>query len=247
MVCCAIIVGLGAVQVVSEACAELLAFALRGEKRAPRLHPLDLLLILATVAYKAALYAWCVSVRRRTRNVTIGALAQDNWNDLLSNATALLAAGATQLRPSLWICDPVGALLISVYIASTWALTAVDHVQMIIGRSAAPNFVGLLRRIVLDHDPAVSLDVLRAYHFGPKFLVELEVVMPHDTLLSESHDVAVRLQHKIERLDAVERCFVHVDYTRRAVDEHDPAASLSEMTIRHARSDDVAHARAPAA
>ena len=42
---------------------------------------------------------------------------------------------------------------------------------------------------------------VRAYHFGPKFLVELEIVMAEETPLRESHDVGINLQHKIERLE----------------------------------------------
>ena len=52
------------------------------------------------------------------------------------------------------------------------------------------------------------------------FLVEVEIVMTPETPLSESHDVGIVLQHKIERLEQVERCFVHVDYQQRDVDDH---------------------------
>lgn len=150
------------------------------------------------------------------------------------DSAALLAASATQVRASWWICDPIGALLISLYIVSTWTLTGIEHVEMLIGKRADPQFVEVVRELTETHDPSISLDVLRAYHFGQKYLVELEIVMPHDTVLSESHDVAVRLQHKIEALDAVERCFVHVDYQPRTVDEHDPTASLRDKTGRPA-------------
>ena len=66
---------------------------------------------------------------------------------------------------------------------------------------------------------------MRAYHFGPKFLVEVEIVMAEDTLLRDSHDCGIMLQHKIESLPEVERCFVHIDYQQREVDDHDPKAS----------------------
>merc|ERR1719253_3801 len=69
---------------------------------------------------------------------------------------------------------------------------------------------------------------MKAYHFGPKYLVELEVVMPEDTPLRESHDVGVELQHKIEEMEEVERCFVHIDYQLREHDDHDPGVPLSE-------------------
>jgi divalent metal cation (Fe/Co/Zn/Cd) transporter len=40
--------------------------------------------------------------------------------------------------------------------------------------------------------------------------VEIEVVLPGHLKLSESHDVALELQHKLEALPNVERAFVHV-------------------------------------
>ena len=44
----------------------------------------------------------------------------------------------------------------------------------------------------------IEVDVVHPYHFGLKFLVELEVVLLHDTLLFESHDLGMELQYEIE-------------------------------------------------
>jgi divalent metal cation (Fe/Co/Zn/Cd) transporter len=66
----------------------------------------------------------------------------------------------------------------------------------------------------------MDVDIVRAYHFGPKFLVEIEVVMPKETLLLESHDLGMELQYEIEGREEVERCFVHIDYETRPYDEH---------------------------
>jgi len=40
--------------------------------------------------------------------------------------------------------------------------------------------------------------------------VEMEIVLPGDMTVRESHDIALALQHKIEGLEEVERAFVHV-------------------------------------
>ena len=72
------------------------------------------------------------------------------------------------------------------------------------GRAAPPGFVRRLTHIAFNHDERiVKVDTVRAYHFGPRFLVEVEIVMQPDTPLHESHDVGIMLQHKIERLDQV--------------------------------------------
>ena len=101
---------------------------------------------------------------------------------------------------------------------------------MIIGRSADAEFLDVVREMAETHDPAAMLDCVRAYHFGPKFLVELEIVMAEDTPLRDSHDCGILLQHKIESLPEVERAFVHIDYQPREVDDHDPKIPVEYKT-----------------
>ena len=45
----------------------------------------------------------------------------------------------------------------------------------------------------------------RAYHFGSRLLVEVDIVLPEDMPLRESHDIGESLQIAIENLDNVER------------------------------------------
>jgi divalent metal cation (Fe/Co/Zn/Cd) transporter len=80
--------------------------------------------------------------------------------------------------------------------------------------------------------------LIRAYHFGSKFLVEIEVILPAAMTVREAHDISLELQQAVERMDDVERAFVHVDYAKRDVDEHDVAAVARAklQEIRDARS-----------
>ncbi len=48
----------------------------------------------------------------------------------------------------------------------------------------------------------------------------MEIVLPGDMSVMESHDIALALQHKIESLEDVERAFVHVDHLLRDGLEH---------------------------
>ena len=134
------------------------------------------------------------------------------------------------LAAGLWLADPIGAVVISVYIIWSWAQTGLEQLDLVVGRAADPAFLDLVREMAETHDPTATLDQIRAYHFGPRFLVEVEIVLQPDTPLRESHDVGIVLQHKIERLEQVERCFVHVDYQSREVDDHDPHTPLEYKT-----------------
>jgi hypothetical protein len=48
----------------------------------------------------------------------------------------------------------------------------------------------------------------------------MEIILPADMTVRESHDIALVLQHKIEKLADVERAFVHVDHNKRDGLEH---------------------------
>lgn len=151
---------------------------------------------------------------------TLEALAQDHWNDALSNAVAAIALLAALKSQSLWFLDPIGAILISFYIIWSWYHTGKEQIEQLTGKSAPNEFIDELLKIADGFDDRMMVDVCRAYHFGPKFLVELEIVLPKDTLLQESHDLGMELQYEIEGREEVERCFVHIDYESRPYDEH---------------------------
>lgn len=151
---------------------------------------------------------------------TLEALALDHWNDCLSNAVAAIALYFTLSNERLWVLDPIGAIIISIYIIFSWYSTGKEQIEQLTGKAAPKGFIDELYEKANNFDPKMEVDVVRAYHFGPKFLVELEVVLPRDTLLFESHDLGMELQYEIESREEVERCFVHIDYKSRPYDEH---------------------------
>lgn len=89
---------------------------------------------------------------------------------------------------------------------------------MLTGHTAQPEFLKKLTWIALNHHPKVThIDTIRAFHFGNNFLVEVDIVLPSDMSMKEAHDIGEALQCKLEKLDEVERAFVHLDYE---VDHH---------------------------
>lgn len=70
----------------------------------------------------------------------------------------------------------------------------------------------------MTHSPHIlSLDTVRAWHSGPRLIVEVDIVMDERQTLKETHDVAEALQMKLESLPNIERCYVHVDYETSCV------------------------------
>ncbi|GMF10678.1 unnamed protein product [Phytophthora lilii] len=146
-------------------------------------------------------------------------LRQDNLNDTLSNSFAVAAYIVAAVESEAWYVDPAGAILIFLYIMVSWGKMAWERVTQLVGVCASEDFVQEVKELCSHHHPAMELDIVR-YHFGSKYLVELEVVVPAEMSVKDAHDIALQLQFKVESVDEMERAFVHVDYQSRDYDEH---------------------------
>lgn len=48
-----------------------------------------------------------------------------------------------------WIYfDPIGAIAVSIYIATTWFFTGKEHLAMLSGKSAEPEFINRIVKVV---------------------------------------------------------------------------------------------------
>jgi hypothetical protein len=71
----------------------------------------------------------------------------------------------------------------------------------------------LICTLAMTHSPSIlQVDTVRAYHSGPRLVVEVDIVMSRTECLQLTHDISEELQIKIESLPDVERAYVHVDY-----------------------------------
>lgn len=72
-------------------------------------------------------------------------LALDHRNDCISNTVAIACAYAGS---HFWkYIDPLGAILVSLYIAGTWFVTGYDQIVRLSGRSAEPAFVNRILQV----------------------------------------------------------------------------------------------------
>ncbi|KAF1809551.1 cation diffusion facilitator 1 [Eremomyces bilateralis CBS 781.70] len=166
---------------------------------------------------KLALFFYCYALRNIYSQVRI--LWEDHRNDLLINGFGLMTAVlGSKLK---WWIDAMGAIVLSTLIIFLWARTAYSEFQLLIGVSADTHTLQLITYISMTHSEHISaIDTVRAYHSGPRLIVEVDIVMDADDSLRSTHDVAEELQTKLESLPDVERAYVHVDYETSHAPEH---------------------------
>ncbi|KAL5720530.1 Metal tolerance protein 10 [Ranunculus cassubicifolius] len=174
-------------------------------------------IMVSVTIVKFLLLLYC----RRFKNEIVRAFAQDHFFDVITNSTGLIAA-VLAVRFYWWI-DPTGAILIALYTIGTWARTVIENVWSLIGRTASPEYLSELTYLVWNHHEEVKhIDTVRAYTFGSHYFVEVDIVLPGDMQVHQSHNIGETLQEKLEQLPEVERAFVHIDFEATHKPEHKP-------------------------
>ncbi|KAI9814257.1 MAG: hypothetical protein M1827_003423 [Pycnora praestabilis] len=182
-------------------------------------HVPSIVVVSIALCTKFGLFLYCWSLRHVYSQVHI--LWEDHRNDIMINGFGLLTSvGGSKLK---WWIDPAGAIALSILIATLWLRTCYSEFQLLIGVTADTQMQQLITYISMTHSPMISaIDTVRAYHSGPRMIVEVDIVMDPNETLRVTHDVAEELQTKFESLPDVERAYVHIDFET----SHKPVGQL---------------------
>eukprot|EP00891_Asterochloris_glomerata_P000292 jgi/Astpho2/292/fgenesh1_pg.00010_%23_53_t len=225
VILCAVIMSIATFQVITESLQALYAGILHNDPPEVDAGLWMLLILGVATVVKLFLYFCCQALSAKSSIML--ALAEDHRNDVMSNIVAIIGAAVAANFKRLWWFDPALAITISIYIIYSWAKISKGQVDKILGKGAPPEFIEEVRELSLRHHCDLEVDVIRGFHFGSRFLVEIEIILPAQMTVQESHDIALLLQHKVEALPDVERAHVHVDYLKRGEPEHKVERNLA--------------------
>ncbi|KAF1348054.1 hypothetical protein BDV97DRAFT_215154 [Delphinella strobiligena] len=182
-----------------------------------KFHLASVIAVCIAFVTKFCLFLYCWALRNKYSQIRI--LWEDHRNDLFINGFGVLTSvGGSKLA---WWIDPMGSIILSCLIGTLWLRTAYAEFQLLIGVSADTQTLQLITYISMTHSPyVISLDTVRAWHSGPRIVVEVDIVLEAEMTLRETHDIAEDLQTKLESLPIVERAYVHVDYETSHAPEH---------------------------
>jgi len=216
----AAVMAMSSLQIAMEA-GKRLADGFNGNPDELEVGPVTIIVLCVTIVTKAVLYWYCSAVAAQNNSPSVEAYAQDHRNDVLTNLVASVGAIVASQFSFLWMADSMGALAVCLYIIVTWGETGKEQIQMLCGRAASNEFLQQITCLVLNHAQAIlKVDTVRAYHFGVSMFVEVDIVLPEDMPLKQSHDIAEALQIKLEQMEDVERAFVHTDWEWKHPAEH---------------------------
>ncbi|KAB8072982.1 hypothetical protein BDV29DRAFT_176271 [Aspergillus leporis] len=170
----------------------------------------------STVVVKLACWFWC----RMIKNSSVQALAQDAQTDVVFNLFSILFPLIGSFAEAWWV-DPLGGLLLSVYIIWNWSGTAGEHIRHLTGTAASASDHSVFLYMTMRFSKAIlKIQNLRAYYAGNLLNIEVDIVLEEKTSLRDAHDVGESLQYMIESVPTVDRAFVHMDYDPWNIPSH---------------------------
>ncbi|WWD18783.1 hypothetical protein CI109_103238 [Kwoniella shandongensis] len=176
---------------------------------------IGVIVMLVTIAVKAVLWVWC----SRIPSSGVQALAQDAENDVFFNAMSLAFPWVGSLLK--WhLLDPIGGMVLSLYIIFEWVKTLLQNFNNLSGKSASPDQITRVLYLVTRFNPVLEIADVECYHIGDDLIVEIDVILPRTSSLHFAHDVGETIQCVIESLDGVLRAYVHCDYSSSNPSQH---------------------------
>lgn len=145
----------------------------------------------STVVVKGGCWLWC----RLIRNSSVQALAQDAETDVVFNFFSILFP-LVGFYAKIWWLDPLGGLLLSLFVIVNWSRTSATHIRNLTGAAATADERNILLYLTMRFAKTIKqIQGLEAYHAGDKLNVEVDIVVDESISLRDSHDLGESLQY----------------------------------------------------
>jgi cation diffusion facilitator family transporter len=171
--------------------------------------PLVLIVPLITMLAQGIMAWHFKRVGDSVNSPAIRASAFDSLNDIFVSFAVLIGIlGARQGYP---IMDAIAGFLVSLWIIYTGYKIGVENIDYLMGRSPDRAFIELIKNAAKDTQGVKSLNKIRAHYVGNFIHVEMHIAVDKNLSTVESHAIGEDVEKRIEKFDAIEKAFVHID------------------------------------
>ena len=171
---------------------------------------------VVSIVTKERLYRWAVAVGRTIKSPAVIANAWHHRSDALSSVPAALAVAGAAVAPRLSFLDPVGAVLVSLFILHAAWRIGWPGLKQLADTGASEKHRRQIRTIALATGGVLEVHAVRTRYIGPGMQVDLHVQVDPDMTVREGHAIAGMVKHRLldegpDLLDVV----VHLEPCKR--------------------------------
>ena len=168
-----------------------------------------IMVMLFTLILKSGMYIYTLRVGKKYNSTAILASAVDHRNDVLISIGALIGVGGAYFGYP--IMDPLFALLIGFWIVYAGYKIGLDNLKFLMGEAPSKELMDRIKRIALSIDYVKGINDVRAHYVGVLLHVEVHIEVDRKLTIYRAHTIGKKVQNKLEKLDEIDRAFIHID------------------------------------
>lgn len=157
---------------------------------------------------KGAMYLLTQRLGKAAGSPAILASSRDNLNDLVTSVVVLTSIALSRLVAA---ADPIGALLVSIWIFRGVYLVIREAFQQVTGGAGSSELTQHIIDVASDIPGVLDIHRVILEHVGPEVRADVHINMDGNVPLVKVHQVSDAVQAAIEDIDGVEHAFIHVE------------------------------------
>ncbi|MFH0868264.1 MAG: cation diffusion facilitator family transporter [Candidatus Woesearchaeota archaeon] len=168
-----------------------------------------LLTLLVIILIKSFMYFYTKSAWKKTNSTALFAFMVDHRNDILIASAAILGfIGSNYNLPFL---DPIVAVLIGLWIIKQGFGIGVDNIKFLMGECPKKELLEKIKNISLKVEGVKDVQEVKAHYVGTLVQVEVHIKVDRNLTIYRAHTIGKRVEKQVEKLEDVEKAFVHID------------------------------------
>lgn len=149
-----------------------------------------LITAIFTLASKEAMYHWTKHKATIYQSRALLANAWHQRSDAISSIPAVIAISAAMIFSHIPYIDPVGAIVVSLFILKAAIETLKGAVEELMDESLPLEKQEQVESVVCGLPDVTSMHALRSRRNGPGYFIDIHVQVPPDLSVREGHNIA---------------------------------------------------------
>ncbi len=154
---------------------------------------------LVSIVVKEGLFRWTVNTARRVKSPAVEANAWHHRSDALSSIPAAAAVGGAALSPKFAFLDPVGGIVVSLFILHAAGRILWPVIRELMDVGAPEGTIERLGAIALTVDGVHGVHNIRTRYLGTRLAVDLHLVLDDDLPLVEAHRIGDEVAEMLKK------------------------------------------------
>ncbi len=168
-----------------------------------------IIVLLIAIVLKTGMFLYLKKEGEKLKRPAIKAAAIDSKNDVLGSFVALFGLiGATLGFPMM---DSIAAIFISISILYSGYEIARENINYLMGHAPDEDILKKIKKKTLTVKGVKGFNEVNAHFVGPYVHVEIHIEVDKGMETQKSHDIGKKVQLAVQKLDEVDKAFIHVD------------------------------------